>query len=203
MAFDPAAATAAMIDSLGADALAKAATYTVGNHWMLLWGLLVSAAVTWLAVRLRVTERVSHWLRNRGWALRTWLVCAAFLLFSAIVSLPWGIYEEWGRETAYGRTDQPMADFLMQDAIGIALTAVFGALFFLGIYALIRRTGRRWWLWSGGLAAASITAVLILSPIAIEPLFNDYQPIPEGPGAQRDAGHGGRGRHPARPVVRL
>lgn len=181
MTFDAAAATAAYIDGLGTEALAKAAAYTMGNHWMLLWGLLVSAAVTWLAVRLRVTERVAALLTNRGFALRTWVVCAAFMLFSAIISLPWGIYEEWGREASYGRTDQPIGDFLMQDAIGIALTTVFGALFFLGIYALIRRTGKGWWLWSGGLAAASISALLILSPIVIEPLFNDYTPVPEGP----------------------
>jgi len=45
MVFYPAAATAAYIDSLGADALAKAAAYTAGNHWLLLWNLLVSAVV--------------------------------------------------------------------------------------------------------------------------------------------------------------
>jgi len=36
MTFDPEAATRAYIDSLGAEALAKAAAYTAGNHWLLL-----------------------------------------------------------------------------------------------------------------------------------------------------------------------
>ena len=56
---DPAAETARYIDSLGADALAKAAAYTSGEHWLLLWGLLVSALVTWIIVRWGVLNRLS------------------------------------------------------------------------------------------------------------------------------------------------
>ena len=181
MTFDPARATVTYIDSLGPEALAKAANYTAGGHWLLLWGLVISALVTWGIVRSGVLAKLAVRLANRGWALRTWLICAAFLLINAVVTLPWSIYTEWVRETNYGRTSQPLGDFLMQNATGIALSTLFGALFFLGIYALIRRAGRRWWLWSGGLAAVSISAVLLLSPIVIEPLFNSYKPLPEGP----------------------
>jgi STE24 endopeptidase len=181
MAFDPAKATAAYIDALGPEALAKAANYTAGSHWLLFWGLVISAVVTWGVVRSGVLDKIAAWLARRGAALRTWLVCAAFLLINAVVTLPWSIYEEWYRETRYGRTSQPLTDFLMQDAIGIALSTIFGALFFLGVYALIRQTGRRWWLWSGGLAALSISGLLLLSPVVIEPMFNSYKPLPEGP----------------------
>mgnify|MGYP001073996585 CR=1 FL=1 len=52
MSFDPQAATAAYIDALGADALAKAGAYTAGNHWLLLWGLVVSAVCTWVIVNI-------------------------------------------------------------------------------------------------------------------------------------------------------
>jgi STE24 endopeptidase len=181
MRFDPAAATASYIDGLGVEALAKAQDYTVGGHWMLLWGLVVSAVATFIIVRTGWLEKLHIRLERRGWFFRTWLIGIAYFLIYAVITLPWSVWEEWGRERSYGRTDQPLPDFLMQDAIGIAISAVFGALFFVGIYALIRRTGRRWWLWSGGLAASAITLLLLLSPIAIEPLFNDYQPVPEGP----------------------
>ena len=181
MTLNPAKATAAYIDALGPEALAKAANYTAGSHWLLLWGLVVSAVVTWGVVRSGILDKVDALLAGRSAALRTWLVCAAFLLINAIVTLPWSIYEQWQRETSYGRTSQPLGDFLMQDAIGIALSTLFGAVFFLGVYALIRRTGRRWWLWSGGLAAVSISALLLLSPVVIEPLFNSYKPLPQGP----------------------
>lgn len=181
MRFDPATATATYIDGLGAEALAKAAAYTTGGHWLLLWGLVVSAIVTFAIVRTGLLERLSAKLERRGWFLRTWLIGVAFFLVSALITLPWSIYQEWWRETSYGRTSQPLGDFLMQSAIGTVITALAGALFFVGIYALIRRAGKRWWLLSGGLAAFAISSLLLLSPIVIEPLFNDYQPVPEGP----------------------
>ena len=51
MAFNVDAATARYIDSLGPAALQKAHDYTVGKEWMLLWGFLVTAIVTFLIVR--------------------------------------------------------------------------------------------------------------------------------------------------------
>ncbi len=181
MAFDPAAETARYIDSLGPEELQKAENYTIATHWMLLAGLVVAAVVTWIVVRSGLLDRLSVRLQNRGWALRTFLICIAFFLISAALSLPWGIYEEWGFERSYGRTSQPLADFAVQDAIGILLSSILGGLFFLGVYALIRRAGKSWWLWSGGLAAFAAAATILLSPVLIEPIFNDYKPVPQGP----------------------
>ena len=181
MSFDPAAATKAYIDALGPEALAKAADYTHGSEWLSFWGVVVAGLVTYLFVRLRILDRIDAKLGKRGFALRTFLVCAAFLLLSAIVTLPWDLYTGWWRETAYGRTSQPLGDYLGQGAIGLVIGVLLGALFFLGIYALIRRAGKRWWIWSGGLAAAAISLILLLAPIVIEPLFNDYKPVPAGP----------------------
>lgn len=181
MAFNPAAETARYIDSLGPEVLQKAADYTIASHWMLLWGLLASAVVTWIIVRTGILDKVSAKLDKRGWGLRTWLVGVTYFLASAIIGLPWGIYQEWGFEKSYGRTSQPLADFLMQNAIGTLLSSLLGALFFLGIYALIRKAGKRWWLWSGGLAAFAGAATMILSPVLIEPLFNEYKPLQDGP----------------------
>ncbi len=180
MSFDPAAATAATIDALGSAALAKAAAYTTGSEWLLLWNVVVAAVVTFLFVRLRILDRISAKLERRGWAVRTFLICAAFLLLSALLTLPWDLYTNFFRETAYGRTSQPLGDYLAQSAISLVIGTVFGALFFLGIYALIRRAGKRWWIWSGGLAATAILGILLVSPIVIEPLFNDYKPLPAG-----------------------
>lgn len=185
MSFDPATATAATIDALGPAALAKAAAYTTGSEWLLLWNVVVAAIVTFLFVRLRILDRLSAKLERRGWALRTFLICAAFLFLSALLTLPWDLYTGFFRETAYGRTSQPLGDYLGQSAIALVIGTLFGALFFLGIYALIRRAGRRWWIWSGGLAAGAILGILLLSPIVVEPLFNEYKPLPAG--AVRDA----------------
>jgi STE24 endopeptidase len=180
MTFDPQAATAGYIDGLGAEALAKAAAYTHGGHWLLLWGVLVTALATWLLVRSRVLDRLSAKLRNRGPKFRALIISVVFFLASALITLPWTLYESWWRETRYGRTSQPLADFLGQGLIGLLLSAALGGLFMVGVYALIRRAGRTWWIWSAGLTAAAMSALLLAAPILIEPLFNEFKPVPAG-----------------------
>lgn len=181
MSFDPTAATAAYIDSLGAPALAKAAAYTVGSHWLLLGGLLVTALVSWIIIRLRLLDGLSARLGEHRHNLRAWLVSTLFFVVSGLLTLPWNIYEGWWREAAYGRSNQPFGDWLMQGSLLLLVFSLLGGLFFIGIYALIRRAGRTWWLWSGGLAAFAISAMMLIAPIAIEPLINDYSPVPAGP----------------------
>src|SRR6476659_6380192 len=178
MKFDPNAATTRYIDSLGPAALQKAHDYTVGKEWMLLWGLLVSALVTWLIVRSGVLDRLEARIAPRRKNLRAFLLTLVFVITSAIIELPWTLYASYFREKGYGRTAQPLGDFLGQATIMLGISALLSALFMLGVYALIRRTGRSWWLWSGGLAAAGMAFILLLSPILIEPLFNKYEPVP-------------------------
>jgi len=55
----------------------------------------------------------------------------------------------------------------------------------MGVYWLIRRAGKGWWIWSGVLTAAVLAFVMLLAPVLIEPLFNKYEPVP--PGQVRDA----------------
>jgi STE24 endopeptidase len=185
MEFDPNAATARYIDSLGPAALQKAHDYTVGEHWMLLWGLLVSAIVTWLIVRSGVLDRVAAMIAERRRNLRAFVVSLVFIVVSAVLTLPWAIYENWWREKSYGRTSQPFGDFLGQHLLALAVSALLTALFMIGVYWLIRRAGSRWWIWSGVLTAAALAFVMLLSPVVIEPLFNKYEPVP--PGKVRDA----------------
>ncbi len=177
---DTQAATAAYIDGLGADTLTKAAAYTTGNHWLLLWSLVVSAVVTLLIVRWGVLDRVEARLARRGPNLRAFVVGIVYFLVSAALMLPWSLYQQWWRETSYGRSSQPLGDFLGQGLLSIVISALLGALFFVGVYALIRRAGRAWWAWSAGLTAAALSAFLLASPVVIEPLFNDFKPVPAG-----------------------
>lgn len=180
MTTDPQAATAAYIDGLGADTLAKAAAYTTGNHWLLLWSLVVSALVTLAILRWGVLDRVEAKLGRRGPNLRAFAVGIVYFIVAALLTAPWSLYQDWWRERAYGRTSQPLADFIGQGLLSILVSALLGAIFFVGVYALIRRAGRAWWIWSAGLTAVALAAFFLASPIVIEPLFNDFKPVPNG-----------------------
>jgi STE24 endopeptidase len=179
------AATARYIDSLGPAALQKAHDYTIGKEWMLLWSLIIAAVVTWLIVRSGILDRLDRSIADRRRNVRAFAVGLVYFIVSTVFTLPWTIYADYFRETAYGRTSQPFADWLGQAALATVITALIGALFMMGVYWLIRRTGKRWWIWSGALTAAVLAFVLLLSPVLIEPLFNKYEPVP--PGQVRDA----------------
>jgi STE24 endopeptidase len=185
MAFDPNAATARYIDSLGPAALQKAHDYTIGKEWMLLWGFLVAALVTWLIVRSGVLDKLQARIAERHPNVRALVVGLVFLVMSFVLTLPWTIYESWWREKSYGRTSQPFGDWFGQSLLAATISTIITALLLVGVYWLIRKTGKRWWLWSGGLVAVVFTVLILLSPILIEPLFNKYQPVP--PGKVRDA----------------
>lgn len=185
MAFDPNAATARYIDSLGPAALQKAHDYTIGKEWMLLWAVVVAALVTWAIVRWGLLDRLESKVAARRANLRAFVVSLVFFILSAVLTLPWTLYSDWWRETQYGRTSQPLGDYLGQLGLITAITALVGALFMTGVYWLIRRTGKRWWLWSGALTAVAFSFLILLAPVFIEPLFNKYEPVP--PGQVRDA----------------
>jgi STE24 endopeptidase len=181
MAFDVNAATARYIDSLGPAALQKAHDYTVGKEWMLLWDLIVAGLVTWLIVRSGILDRLEAKIAERRRNLRVFVVTLVFFVVSTLLSLPWSIYESWWREKSYGRTSQPLGDFLGQSALAVTISSLLTAIFAIGVYWLMRRTGRRWWIWSGGLTAIALAFMMLLAPILIEPLFNKYTPVPPGP----------------------
>lgn len=172
--------TQAWLARLSSEELALARDYTTGNHWLILAGLLVSALVTWVIVRWGVLDRVAAYPHEEKKTLRTFLVAVVYFFISALLTLPYAIYTDWWRESQYGRTSQPLGDYLAQSSIALLLTALLGGLFVLGIYWLIRKAGRWWWAWSGALVAAAISFMLLLSPVLIEPLFNEFEPIPEG-----------------------
>ena len=90
MAFDPQAATARYIDSLGPAALQKAHDYTAGREWMLLWSLVVAAVVTWLIVRSGVLDRLDRQLRaEAAGAPRLRRSASCIWSLASLLTLPW------------------------------------------------------------------------------------------------------------------
>ena len=180
MAFDAVSATNAYIDSLGTEALAQAAAYTAGNHWLILWSLLATLVSTSLIVRSGILVALSNKLSQRGAFNRAFRVSAAFIVLSAIIELPWTIYTSWYRQTQYDMTTQPLGDFLGQSGLGLALSAVLMGLLLATFYVLIKKAGPLWWAWFGGITASLVATMMLLGPSLIQPLFNEYAPVPEG-----------------------
>ncbi len=71
----------------------------------------------------------------------------------------------WARDVAKGAV------------LGLALNAAAAP---VGI-ALMRRLPRSWWLPAAGVAVGGAGTLTFLSPVLLDPLFNRFTPLPEGP----------------------
>jgi STE24 endopeptidase len=184
--FDPAAATAAYLSVLTPAQHAKATAYTQGGHWLLLWGAILTVAIAWAVLRSGFLVRLRSRLERNGpkpWRVALTVVFV-YSLIETMVGLPWAIYAGWWREKSYGLTSQAFGGWLGEWALSSGISLVLLSLLISGVYVLIRRAPRTWWIWGAGLVGLAFTVLIVLSPVFIEPLFNKFTPAP--PGAVRD-----------------
>jgi len=180
---DAKAATQAYMDRLPADVLAKSAAYWEGGYWMQLWNLLLGLAIAALMMAGRRAARLRDWATRvgRGPVRRDMLFGAAYSLIASALSLPLTIYEGFVREHAYGMSTLTFVAWAGEQLMDIAISTTIMAVVLALLYALFRRTGERWWVWGTGFGMAFLVVTITLSPIFIQPLFNTYKPVEDGP----------------------
>jgi len=181
--FDPAAATAAYLAELSPAAHAKATAYTQGEHWLLLWGWLATVVVCVIILKSGVLERAKAGL-ERGKPrplLVSFMVSVIFIALDWLLELPWDGYAHWWREGQYGLTSQPLTGWLADNAIVFVVQLPVLGLFFVALYALVRRAPRIWPLWAGVVVGGFVLFGAWAGPAVIEPLVNHYTPAPPGP----------------------
>ena len=176
-------ATQAYLDRLPAEVLAKSDAYYTGNYWMQLWNLLLRVLVAALMLAGQRAARVRDWAARigRGPVRRDLIFGAVYSLAAWVLTLPLMVYEGYIREHAYGMSTQTLPTWAGEQLISLAVGSAVAAIVVAGLYAIIRRAGERWWMWgtAGGIAVLSI--LIALGPVLIEPLFNTYKPIEDGP----------------------
>lgn len=181
--FDVEAATRAYLATLQGAARAKSDAYFEGGYWLPLWGALISIVAYWLMMRLRWSAKWSGWasrFSKRRW-IQPALYSIPFTVVGALLTLPWAAYTGYFREHQYGMSNQTFLEWLKEGGIMLGVGIVTGAIFLAIIYAVIRNSPKRWWLW-GTFASAALFAVLILlAPVFVEPLLNKYTPMQDGP----------------------
>src|SRR4029453_493216 len=181
--FDPEAAIRAYLSTLQGAARAKSDAYFEGGYWLPLWGALVSLVAYWLMLRFRWSAAWSAWAKRitKRRCLHPALYSVPFTLIGAVIVLPWTIYVAFTREHQYGLSNQSFIEWFKEWGIVLGVGLVTNAIFFAIIYAVIRKSPKRWWLWGTGAFALLSTVLIMLAPIFIEPLLNKYTPMQAGP----------------------
>jgi len=183
MAFDPEIATRAWMATLDGAARARSDAYFEGGYWLILWGALVGIAADLVFLRLgwaaALSRRVQGFTRRR--ALQSFLFALPYGVISTLLVLPFTAYRGFFREKQYGLMNQSLVEWGGDLLLGSAFGLVAIALLFTGIHAMIRRSPRGWWVGASAITITALAFFIAIAPVYIEPLFNKYTPLPDGP----------------------
>jgi len=140
-----------------------------------LWGLLVPAAIFFsgLSARLRDWAQVV----GRGWFFTIAVYVLLYLALVYLLDLPLNWYERYVRAHAYGLSNQTLGQWFGDSLKALAVTLVIGASVLWVPYLLLRRSPRRWWLWTSLAAVPFLILMLLVQPVLIAPLFDDFGPM--------------------------
>src|SRR5450631_3556483 len=180
--FDVDKATSAYLALLSPEQRARSDAYFEGGYWLQLWGFLYGLAVpailllTGLSRRMRdLAQRVSP----RPW-LYTLIYSVLWVLAMFVLAMPLGIYTDFIREHQYGLSEQAFGGWMEDQLKGLGVGLVLAPIAISGVYAAVRRSGALWWIWATGLVFVFNLFVTMISPVFIAPLFNKYEPLPQG-----------------------
>ncbi|HYG65065.1 MAG TPA: M48 family metallopeptidase [Thermoanaerobaculia bacterium] len=182
-AFDPVAATEAYLARMSPQQRARSDAYFEGGYWLQLWGLLYGLGVFALLLGTRLSARLRDAVqrRIRSWPLQILLYAVGFILLVTLLSFPLSIYTDYVREHQYGMSNQTFGAWFGEELTGLAVGMVLGGLSLLGLYTVLRKAPRTWWIWGTVVSVAFLIIGALIAPVFIAPLFNTYTELREEP----------------------
>lgn len=182
----PKPAAVAEGDYFGDAELGTARDYRSGQRSLMLAGLAVESGVLLLVAlgRPRAVRRGLDLLGRRP-VLGAAAAGAGVAVLTGLATLPTRLAAH-ERAVEVGLSSQTLGSWLADAgrsaAIAIVITAAGAAL----LLALVRRFPQRWWL-PGAAGVAGLAAIFVwIAPVVLSPIFNEFEPLPEGSQARAD-----------------
>ncbi|HSN68398.1 MAG TPA: M48 family metallopeptidase [Thermoanaerobaculia bacterium] len=152
--------------------------YRTGNLWWaagILWGI----AVPLFFLFSGLSAKLRDWAQAAGkkWFFVIAIYAILFTLASWVIDLPLAYYMGYVRQHAYDLSNQTPAKWWSDALKGLMVSLIVFPLVLWVPYLLLRKSPKRWWLWSGIAAIPFIILMLFVSPIWIDPLFNKFGPM--------------------------
>jgi STE24 endopeptidase len=185
--FDADRATAAYMATLSTHAKARSDRYYEGGYWLILWDFVVSLGVAALLLCSPLSRRMRDYgerLTRYKW-LQVLIYGALYVVLVTVLTLPWSAYEGFFREHQYGMSNQTLLAWLTDQSKALLLSLILVPVSLALLYAVVRKAGRNWWLWGALVAVALLTFQVLITPTYLEPVFNKFYPLAEGPLKQR------------------
>ncbi|MBP6814175.1 MAG: M48 family metallopeptidase, partial [Burkholderiaceae bacterium] len=162
----------------------RAADYTIARTRLgllelalgtaVLFGFTLLGGLQWLHGALMALMPQGDWLRPLGFVM-------AVALIGGLIDLPLSWYRQFQLEERFGFNRMTVRLWIADLLKGFVVSSVLGLPLLAGVLALMRSAGSGWWLWAWLLWVGFNLAVLVLYPTVIAPLFNKFEPMPDGP----------------------
>ena len=152
--------------------------YDSGNVlWVVstLWGFLLPALIFFSGFSAKLRDRARRVGRNWFFTLVVYFVL--FTLLTTLVSLPLDYYVGFVRPHEYGLSSQLIGKWIQDEVIGTLLGLMVGAMLLWIPYLLLKKSPRRWWLYTWLVSIPIMLFFAFVEPIWIEPLFNHFGPM--------------------------
>jgi STE24 endopeptidase len=164
--------------SLPPDKLQRAIEYSRARYWLHFAGELYGMAVLLAILVLGLSARFRNWAEaasNRRFTQA--VVFVALLMFTNdILSLPLGVYGQH-LELAFDQSVQGWPSWLWDWTKGELIEVALAIVLVYILYAVIRRSPRRWWLYFWLATLPILFTLMFLEPLVIEPMFYRFDPL--------------------------
>ncbi len=142
----------------------------------LLLGLLVSGVLGQTPLGGRLIRWVSP---LRGWVWQVLFGTLALVTVGRLATLPLDALVERGLRR-YGLSTQTWGSWLLDAGRQVLVASGLTALVLLAVLGLIRLAAHTWWVWAATATASLVVVGSFVYPVLIEPVFNDFTPLPAG-----------------------
>lgn len=182
---DLAAAERVVAERFTAEELARADDYRGQSRLISLGGLLVQfGTLIFLAFWRGAPARQLLRLAGRRPLLGALAVGAGIAALLALVRLPFDL-AAWQLGRDFGLISQAFGSRLTDWLLGTAVAMIPAAIGALAAMFLWRRLKGRFWIAAAALVAAWAIVSTWLWPVVVSPLFNEFEPLEEGPAREQ------------------
>lgn len=132
----------------------------------------------WVLVRLHLgaaIRKLAARLSRRAW-LQGLVASPFWLIILILIGLPAALLMQ-RVDLHYGLSVEPWSMWWADFGKSAVLTIIFGTITLTVLYALIRHSPRRWWLWFWIIALPVEAVAVFLVPIVIDPMFDHFSPL--------------------------
>ena len=185
--FDIEAATADYLSVVSPEEEANTNGYVNAGYKIMvisvIFEIVVALALLQFGFARRWRELAERVTRVR--VLQSFIFVPIYVVVTAIIGLPLAWYSGFVVEHKYGLSNLDLGSWFNEHLISMGFSLVALTIFLTIAYMVIRATKERWWMWGSGLMIMGIMISIFLGPLYIDPAFNEYRPMDEGPLKER------------------